>query len=105
MGDRVVAGEVLGHPSLKYEASDGISDIGMSELLVYSPDSRCWCPFSLFDDTLKTSWQAKVSALMQDWEDYIDNYDSTHGTSHKAVQYDLTLQTECPGCAAEYYEP
>ena len=83
----------IGNHSLEYEHDDGITDIGMSEFLVLSPDNRCWCPFELFDDVLSDGYKTKVDTLMQDWENYIDTYDLNHDPNHAAVQYDPAIYT------------
>ena len=105
VGDSVSAGDNIGKPSLEYEHDDEITDIGMSEFLVLSPDNRCWCPFALFDDTLADTWKSNVSQLMQDWEDYIDTYDSSHNPDHEADQYDASMSAWCSGCTDQYLDP
>ncbi len=76
----------------------------MSEFLVLSPDGRCWCPFALFDDALAIAYKAKVDTLIQDWEGYIDDYDSTHDPDHADIQYVPATSPYCSGCTDPYLD-
>ena len=112
VGDTVTAGMVLGHPGLHWESSEGITDIGMSELMIISPDNRYWCPFALFDETLKVEYTGKVNTLMLDWEQYITDYDNDHAggdyhphTDWFDTQYTDEMSAYCSGCTDQSLDP
>jgi len=71
-GDYVTAGQKLGTSGIRSQTA------GRTELMVrYSnwraKETYTICPFSVFDLSLSSTYQKKISQLMQDWEDFKSN--------------------------------
>ncbi len=68
-GDHVTAGQGLGTSGIRSQTA------GRTELMVRYSNWRTGetytvCPFSVFDPSLSSIYQNKISQLMQDWEDF-----------------------------------
>ena len=63
VGDAVTAGQLLGAPGTWNET------YGRVELMVVQ-GSIYYCPFDLFDASLKDEYENKVTQLMDDWETF-----------------------------------
>ncbi|MDH5180539.1 MAG: M23 family metallopeptidase, partial [Gammaproteobacteria bacterium] len=85
MGDTLVSGQVLGKPG------NWGPTLGRFEIMINNDSTgRSYCPFVHFDPALKADYQAKVSTLMQDWE----NFKGNNAIYNEAAQV-------LPGCRYE----
>ncbi len=85
-GDTVTAGEVLGIPGTWDDT------LGRVEIDVWSGVHHC--PFTYFDEDLKTQYENKIWKLMEDWETY--RYIDT--------EYDEASMTYAAGCLSATME-
>jgi len=81
-GETVTAGYEIGNPGNWH------GDLGRTEIQVYkNSDGLSYCPFTVFDTDTSTTFQNKVTDLMNDWETYMDD---TSIYNQEAMTY--------PGC-------
>ncbi|MBT3181564.1 MAG: peptidoglycan DD-metalloendopeptidase family protein [Deltaproteobacteria bacterium] len=65
-GNSISAGDIIGTVGGWYEG------IGRTEIQVIVEDTGLsYCPFLVFDESLKSEYEGKIIQLMNDWEEYL----------------------------------
>lgn len=78
-GDIIQAGDPIGYPGMTSHACEefgGVPQLGRTEIMVNSGAlGTTYCPFVHFDADTRADFEAQVSGLMADWEQFLfDQY-------------------------------
>ena len=104
-GDIISAGDPIGNPGITSHAcGGGDPSIGRTEIMINSgAQNVSVCPFVHFDATTRATYEAHVSQIMSDWEQYVlDTYSITGDYDPNPPKSEQVYDDEnhvIPGCA------
>lgn len=106
-GDIITAGDPIGNPGITSHACEefgGTPLLGRTEIMVNSgAQSKSFCPFTHFDAATRATYEATVTQMMSDWEQYVfDVYGITGNYDPNPPKAEQVYDDEShpvPGCA------